>query len=115
MTQEVYFNREELNSFKKSSEQFSYENGVDFLLPNSLETSGGGVNFLQKVRLTRRFQRALDSIRSDSDQRDSGVSTVSQSSNEELEDFLFNQKYDETKRAALQHFFVEWRSLVDIR
>ena len=115
MTQEVYFNRDELNLFKKTTDQFSIESGVDFLLPNSFESSGG--NFLQKVRLTRRFQRTLASIRSDSDQRDSGVSTLSQSqsSNEELEDFLFNEKYDETKRAALEHFFFEWRSLVDIR
>ena len=111
MSQEVYFNSGEINLFRNRS----IEN-VDFLLPNSssiekIETA----NFLTKFRLTRQFQRTLDSLRTDSKRHDSGISSKNGSVNDELEEILFQDENEEEKRATLEHFFFEWRTFVEIR
>ena len=134
MANEIYFNREELNLFKKcvrqnastvdSDDGVSVSGGdVDFFLPNSLENCS--TNFLQKIRLTRQFQRTLASVKGDSASvsalssasvtRDSGNCSVAESAGDEIEDFLFNESNDPDRREILEHFFAEWRTLIDLR
>jgi len=77
MANEVYFNQDELSFFKKCVKRNSSvetDSDLDFYLPNSAETCGA--NFLQKVRLTRQFQRTLASVKSESGNRDSGNCSV---------------------------------------
>jgi len=113
--QEVYFNREEIDLFRKSNNgHCEVEKGVDFSLPNSFETFETA-SFLQKVRLTRQFRKTLDTLRADSEQGDSGVCSVNASVNGELEEFLFSDDNGEERRETLQYYFSEWRALSDIR
>ena len=117
MTNEVYFNTDELNLFKKSSKN-SDQNGIDFFLPNSI-TENFSSNFLQKVRLTRQFRQTLASVRSETLSRDSGNgSEVTDFPNDtdDIDDYLFSG--DENKpenKEILQKVFTEWRILIDIR
>ena len=110
--QEVYFNREEMDLFRKSQNNGHHcevEKGVNFSLPNSFETFETA-SFLQKVRLT-----TLDSLRADSEQGDSGVCSVNASVNGELEEILFSDDNGQERRETLEHYFSEWRALFDIR
>ena len=112
MADEVYFNKKELNMFKKG-QKFSAQNRVDFFLPNSVENFSS--NFLQKVRLTRQFQQTLASVRSEVVSQDSGNCSVSDYQNDDIDEFLFNDENEAENREILQNVFTEWRCLLDIR